>query len=143
MYMPHYLDRSIFMVLTILMLRPGANGQIPQWGSCPTVETFQDLDIDRYMGRWFLVEAYVHFFELGLSCITADYFLSNFASSQATNPLVTVKNSGFSVMHKEEVASDGTAYLAEAGILSKWKLHFPNGTFFLSLLWDSLSITYV
>ena len=107
----------------------------------------------QYMGRWFKITGYEHFFELGLSCITADYFINSSESPPGLSllPVITVKNRGHSQMyalhqslwsvlfvkhivnwrvfrHNEEVVSDGTAYHpAEIGPPSKLKLHFPNG----------------
>ncbi|XP_013176156.1 PREDICTED: apolipoprotein D-like [Papilio xuthus] len=42
-------------------------------GTCPDVEAMKNFDAERYLGRWYEVEKYFAFFELGGRCITADY----------------------------------------------------------------------
>lgn len=51
----------------------GAAAQIPFLGGCPKVDTVSDLEIQKYLGKWYEAERYFAFFEFGGKCVTATY----------------------------------------------------------------------
>ncbi|XP_011504442.1 PREDICTED: apolipoprotein D-like [Ceratosolen solmsi marchali] len=60
-------------VYVALLLVGGAAAQIPFIGGCPKVDTVQDLDTQKYLGKWYEAERYFAFFEFGGKCVTATY----------------------------------------------------------------------
>ncbi|XP_055335556.1 apolipoprotein D-like isoform X2 [Paramacrobiotus metropolitanus] len=120
------------LVTFVMSVIARISAQIPSWGSCPTVDTVADFDINRYLGKWFEIEAYFHFFELGLTCITADYSLSSVSSVQSgleSRPMIVVRNSGWNWIYGNEVVTLGEAYAPDPiHDPGKMKIRFPNVT---------------
>ncbi|OQV22484.1 putative Apolipoprotein D [Hypsibius exemplaris] len=117
-----------FVVSMLATFTAVLEAQVPMWGACPTIETVPDFDINRYMGKWFEVEAYFHFFELGLSCITSEYTIRP-SVGHGAHPAIAVQNVGYSWMHASEIASEGEAYIPDpTRAPAKLKVNFPNVT---------------
>ncbi|KAI9560119.1 hypothetical protein GHT06_014129 [Daphnia sinensis] len=49
------------------------NAQVFSIGSCPSVNVVSNLDIDRYVGKWYENRNYFAIFQAGLECVTAEY----------------------------------------------------------------------
>lgn len=51
---------------------------------CPTVKTVKSLNLDRYIGKWYLIERIPNPFDFG-TCVTAEYSLNVDGSINITN----------------------------------------------------------
>ncbi|KAJ8670053.1 hypothetical protein QAD02_001312 [Eretmocerus hayati] len=47
--------------------------QVPFLGGCPNVDTVQDFNTQKYLGKWYEAERYFAIFEFGGKCVTATY----------------------------------------------------------------------
>lgn len=56
-------------------------------GSCEKVNTTDDFTLDRFLGKWYEVQAYPFFFTMGTTCVTWEFF------GQADNSSLSLKTS--------------------------------------------------
>eukprot|EP00347_Sterkiella_histriomuscorum_P019149 403342759 len=60
------------------------------WGSCPQVNTTQNFDAQRYMGRWYEIQRDIETsFQKDGTCVTATYTLQEDGSIQVFNEMTT------------------------------------------------------
>ena len=59
--------------MLIALLRNQVASQVVGFGQCPNITPLQNFDATRYLGHWYEIRAYPTVFELGGSCVTADY----------------------------------------------------------------------
>uniref|UniRef100_A0A3P9H5C2 Apolipoprotein D n=1 Tax=Oryzias latipes TaxID=8090 RepID=A0A3P9H5C2_ORYLA len=64
---------STYLLLLLLPLL--ASAQTLHWGSCHTPQVQDDFQVEKYLGRWYLVQKMPAFFAPG-KCISANYSLS-------------------------------------------------------------------
>ncbi|XP_061385933.1 apolipoprotein D-like isoform X2 [Danaus plexippus] len=71
-------------------------------GACPDVAAMSDFDPSRYLGKWYEAEKYFAAFELGGTCITANYKLKD-------NGAISVVNEQFSLLTGTKKSITGEA----------------------------------
>lgn len=103
------------MALFVLLIASQAFGQVPSLGRCPETSVVQNFNVPLYLGRWFEIRSYPAAFQLGLSCVEANYSLN-------PNGTVAVLNSG--VRLGRTTSSLGVAELVEEG-QGKLIVNFP------------------
>ncbi|XP_057656922.1 apolipoprotein D-like isoform X1 [Diorhabda carinulata] len=107
------------VIICILVVSKITTAQIPSVGSCPNVETVQNFDVARYLGKWFEMERYFAIFELGGKCVTAEYSLHD-------NGTVHVRNQQLQFYTEAQTTIDGTARLASNTGEAKLLVTFPS-----------------
>lgn len=89
--------------------------------SCKTTKdlpTVQDVDLDRYMGKWYEIARLPNRFEKGLKCATADYELKD-------NGKIQVINRGHQINNPSEVSKvKGTARIPDKSKPGQLKVVF-------------------
>ena len=80
------------------------------------VETAKNVDIERYMGKWFEIARFENSFEKGLMNVSAVYTLNG-------DNTVSVVNSGVK-SDGERVSVSGTAYAPDSADFSKLRVSF-------------------
>ncbi|MFH2095796.1 MAG: lipocalin family protein [Bacteroidota bacterium] len=79
------------------------------------LKTVGSVDLDRYMGKWYEIAAYPHKFEMGCSCTTAEYELTDKDYVRVIN---SCKRNG-------SVSSiEGKAFIQKGSNNSKLKVQF-------------------
>ncbi len=94
-------------------------------GELDSVETV-NIDINKYMGKWYEIARFPHRFEKNLSCVTATYTLND-------DGTVTVLNEGFNIVKNKKSSITG-----KANILDKTKPGRLNVSFFFFIGSDYL-----
>ncbi len=78
----------------------------------------KELNIDRYLGKWYEIARYDHRFERGLTGVTAEY-------SFRKDGKIRVINSGYKdSMKGRKSVSEGKAKIPDANVPSKLKVSF-------------------
>nr|WJZ69065.1 apolipoprotein D-like protein 3 [Nilaparvata lugens] len=82
---------KVFLAVAVLSSFYGnAFGQSMGYGSCPNVEALEYFEPEKYVGRWYENERIINTFQLGGSCVTADYTAEKDSYGEPTgNILVT------------------------------------------------------
>ncbi|XP_033307424.1 uncharacterized protein LOC117209457 [Bombus bifarius] len=75
------MKQTMLRIYLLLIIASVAIAQVPFLGSCPTVETIQNFDMERYLGKWYEIEKYFAFFEFGGKCVTATYNITDDSNS--------------------------------------------------------------
>lgn len=83
---------------------------MPSFGQCPNKTPLQNFNATRYLGHWYEIRAYPNVFELGGSCVTADYGLN-------TNGTVSVVNSVVKLGQQSSITGSATIPQANQGAL--------------------------
>lgn len=104
---------SLLIVLVVLTLQ-ACNGQQPM--ADKTV--VKELDIEKYLGKWYEIARYDHSFERGLVGVTAEY-------SKRPDGKIKVVNSGFKKsLQGERSEAIGKAKIPDPAVPSKLKVSF-------------------
>jgi len=73
--------------------------------------TIKELDLNRYLGKWYEIARFDHRFEHGLTDITAEYVLKD-------NGIIQVLNRGYNQKKKKNILAEGKAKTTkEPGVL--------------------------
>ena len=77
------MSRISFAVAAFLVV--GANARW-SWGTCPEYERQPRFNKEAYMGTWYnLYKNYLNFYEIGSTCVTANYKLNEDGSIRVYN----------------------------------------------------------
>ncbi|XP_057366281.1 apolipoprotein D-like [Daphnia carinata] len=98
------LNRSklwLFLVIATGCYQAQVNAQVFSIGPCPSVNVVSNLDIDRYVGKWYENRNYFAIFQAGLDCVTAEY--------AKEGDKVSVKNVGRKKIIRTQSTVIGTA----------------------------------
>ncbi|XP_032793622.1 apolipoprotein D [Daphnia magna] len=85
------------------------NGQVFELGACQKPTVVSDLDVDRYLGKWFNNRNYFAVVQAKLDCITAVY--------AKTASGISVTNEGFNILTRQRSTAVGSATEIEQGKL--------------------------
>jgi apolipoprotein D and lipocalin family protein len=108
--------RAAFMLAPLVMILNGC-GLNPGSGS-PPLETVAQVDIQRYMGKWYEIAKYPVVFENGCFGVTAEYALKSDGNVQVVNTCRT--SDGQSVANRIE----GFATVADPASNAKLTVYF-------------------
>ena len=75
--------RRLYTILTLAILIFGFNSK--STGQGMDLSTVKELDLNRYMGKWYEIARFPHFFEKGLVGVTATYRLLEDGKIEVTN----------------------------------------------------------
>jgi apolipoprotein D and lipocalin family protein len=100
-----------FVRFSLLLVLCGCTG-VPEG-----VDTVDDFELDRYLGRWYEIARLDHRFERGLSSVTANYSLRDDGG-------VRVLNKGFNTDSGEWEEAEGKAYFVETPDMGRLKVSF-------------------
>ncbi|KAK6182879.1 hypothetical protein SNE40_010464 [Patella caerulea] len=88
------------------------------FGSCPNAKPLAQLDINRYLGKWYEIYKFNSFFEINQECITANYSIK-------ADGHIKVFNRG--TTNGKEVSAVGDAYLPNATLPAQLAVRFATG----------------
>src|SRR5210317_1011479 len=100
-----------YWLLTIVFLVSGCTG-VPD-GVTPV----SDLELERYLGKWYEIARLDHGFERGLSHVTATY-------SKRNDGGIRVINRGYDSQKKEWKEAEGKAYSVAESTIGSLKVSF-------------------
>lgn len=60
---------ACFLVLTAVLV----SAQIPSFGFCPQYGPMENFDMNKFLGKWYEVERYFTFSDIGSRCVVTDY----------------------------------------------------------------------
>ena len=108
------MGKSVIYLLALLFLMNSCNGQ----DNMIDKSVVKELDIDRYLGKWYEIARYDHRFERGLVCVTASY-------SFRDDGKIKVVNSGFKeTINGQKSEAIGKAKIPDPNVTSKLKVSF-------------------
>ena len=108
------MGKYIKVLLTILFVTVSCRGQ----NAMIDKTVVKDLDINRYLGKWYEIARYDHRFERGLVGVSATYSLRNDGN-------IKVVNSGFKeTLDGKRSDATGKAKIPDPSIPSKLKVSF-------------------
>lgn len=102
------------LILALLVVFSFTNCQ----GQHMELSVVQDIDIERYLGKWYEIARFPHSFEKKLKCVTAEYAFKK-------NGKISVLNKGYLKTRPEvyKIAS-GTAWIPDKNQTGKLKVRF-------------------
>ncbi|XP_029162001.1 LOW QUALITY PROTEIN: uncharacterized protein LOC114933539 [Nylanderia fulva] len=80
-----YPNKKMLRIFVIVIIANAAMAQVPFLGTCLNLETKQQFELDKYLGKWYEVERYFAWFEFGGKCVTANYSLNMNNTVKITN----------------------------------------------------------
>jgi apolipoprotein D and lipocalin family protein len=83
----------------------------------PPLQTVANVDLNKYLGKWYEIAAFPQYFERGCSCVTAEYSLSD-------KKYINVLNSAFKAEENKFTSAKGKAFVEEGLNNSKLKVQF-------------------
>ena len=83
----------------------------------PPLQTVANVDLNKYLGKWYEIAAFPQYFEKGCSCVTAEYSLSD-------KKYINVLNSAYKAEENKFTSAKGKAFVAEGSNNSKLKVQF-------------------
>lgn len=101
---------SIYYLAIILLFTACGSGERP-------LDTVDQVDLEKYMGKWYEIERLPNKFEAGLKCVTAEYALLD-------NGNIRVLNSGINEESGELKSSQGIAKSANDEAPGELKVSF-------------------
>lgn len=108
------MGKNIIFLSVLLLLTGSCKGQ----NTMIDKTVVNELDIDRYLGKWYEIARYDHKFERGLTGVTASY-------SYREDGKIKVLNSGFKeTLSGERSEAIGKAKIPNINIPSKLKVSF-------------------
>src|ERR1035438_6382713 len=81
------------------------------------LQTVANVDLNKYLGKWYEIAAFPQYFERGCSCVTAVYSVSE-------KKYVTVLNSAYKAEEKKNTSIKGKAFIVKGSGCSKLKVQF-------------------
>ncbi|OWF38108.1 apolipoprotein D-like [Mizuhopecten yessoensis] len=123
-------------LLAVLGLAPG---QVVR-GTCPTVDTQPDFNITQYLGDWVEDRKFTTLFELGLTCVKANYALLD-------NGNIQVTNSGIRPFTRTQTIASAIATVPDPSEPGRLSISFdadrPSGSYLvLDTDYDNYSLVY-
>ncbi|XP_067205228.1 apolipoprotein D isoform X2 [Linepithema humile] len=106
-------------ILLIVIIANAAMAQVPFLGACPNLETMQNFELDKYLGKWYEVERYFAWFEFGGRCVTANYSLGE-------NDSVKIVNTQISLLTGVAASIEGIGRLISKSDDPKLSVTFPS-----------------
>lgn len=107
-------EKNITLLLSFLMILTSCEGQ----NSMIDKTVVKELDIERYLGKWYEIARYDHRFERDLVGVTATY-------SYREDGMIKVVNSGYrKTLQGERSEATGKAKVPDLNIPSKLKVSF-------------------
>ena len=108
------MGKNLTLQMTLLLLLTSCNGQ----NTMIDKTVVKDLDIDRYLGKWYEISRYDHKFERGLVGVTATY-------SFREDGKIKVVNAGYKkTLNGQKSETTGKAKIPNPSIRSKLKVSF-------------------
>ena len=108
------MGKNLTLLLTLLLLLTSCNAQ----NTMIDKTVVKELDIDRYLGKWYEISRYDHKFERGLVGVTATY-------SFREDGKIKVVNSGYkNTLNGQKSEAIGKAKIPNPSISSKLKVSF-------------------
>ena len=108
------MGKNLTLLLTILLLFTSCNAQ----NTMIDKTVVKELDIDRYLGKWYEISRYDHKFERGLVGVTATY-------SFREDGKIKVVNAGYkNTLNGQKSEAIGKAKIPNPSIRSKLKVSF-------------------
>ncbi|MDG1767685.1 MAG: lipocalin family protein [Flavobacteriales bacterium] len=101
---------SIYYLAIILLFTACGSGERP-------LDTVDQVDLEKYMGKWYEIERLPNKFEAGLKCVTAEYTLLEDGN-------IKVLNSGINEESGELKSSEGIAKSANKDAPGELKVSF-------------------
>lgn len=101
---------SIYQLALLFILTACGSGERP-------LETVAQVDLEKYMGKWYEIERLPNRFEAGLKCVTAEYTLME-------DGKIKVLNSGIDEESSELKSSEGIAKSANKEAPGELKVSF-------------------
>lgn len=111
--------KNMLRILLIVFIANAVMAQVPFLGACPNLETMQNFELDKYLGKWYEVERYFAWFEFGGRCVTANYSLGE-------NDSVKIVNSQISLLTGAATSIEGIARLIGKSDDPKLSVNFPS-----------------
>ena len=106
--------KNVVFIIALLFFINACNGQNKMIDKTVT----KDLNIERYLGKWYEISRYDHRFERGLVGVTASY-------SYREDGKIKVVNSGYKkTLNGEKSEAIGKAKIPDSNIPSKLKVSF-------------------
>lgn len=76
---------SGFLFVFVIAVLTHQAASVPGFGQCPLVTPVQNFDVANYLGHWYEIRSYRNVFEIGTSCVTADYGMNADGSISVVN----------------------------------------------------------
>ncbi len=102
----------ILLFVVLLVLGAGCEKKYP------AMETVQQVDLERYAGRWYEIARYPHSFEAGCSSVTADYSLETDGTIKVVNQCTLAEQGG------KQKRAEGKAKIVDTESNAKLKVSF-------------------
>ncbi|XP_002740540.1 apolipoprotein D-like [Saccoglossus kowalevskii] len=130
----------VILTVGVVSLFYNVCGQVISRGPCPSVSLQRDFNIDKYTGSWYEIERFRAWFESGLKCINAKYWLKQ-------DGTIGVINSGTNIETGERTSTQGDAFVPDPNVPAKLKVRFrwwlPAGDYWvLKTDYDTYSVVY-
>ncbi|MGD0712331.1 MAG: lipocalin family protein [Bacteroidales bacterium] len=81
------------------------------------LQTVANVDLNKYLGKWYEIAAFPQYFERGCSCVTAVYSVSE-------KKYITVLNSAYKAEEKKNTSIKGKAFIVKESGCAKLKVQF-------------------
>jgi lipocalin len=98
---------EIVLLVALAILLPSASSQVTSRGRCPKFSVFEEVDLQRYLGTWYQVQAFPTFFTQGLTCIKAQYGVSGNGTISVLNTAKKPNGENYSILGSAVVVSPG------------------------------------
>jgi len=108
------MKKNILILIALMFLVNACHGQ----NRVIDKTVVNELDLERYLGQWYEIARFNHFFERGLVGVTATY-------SHREDGMIKVVNSGYKgTLNGEKSEAIGKAKIPDANVPSKLKVSF-------------------
>jgi apolipoprotein D and lipocalin family protein len=77
--------KSLALTLALFYLADVSFGQIVLPGNCPSYQAIKNLNVERYLGKWYEIQRYENWFSLNAECVAAEYSLNEDGSVRVFN----------------------------------------------------------